>query len=533
MALLQQKDKWAQILMGIAVLIVFAGLVSYYVIAKYQGVVVEKKNKATEIARHLETHIDSRLTALELLAGGPEIRETNPAKVADELERAVRMLGFFNIVIFDCDGRFVAEAVPNSTIHTVYDESSFQSALSGRPTVSGRIIYNGLDSAYISLRVPIKNAQGNVKAVLAAGLPLNEISRIINEQGCSGSEYAFVIDAKLRFLHHPRFAEVYGRENGFSKYQDLFQNTNKEFIAVSEWDMTEKLYVFDEIGNTGWRVVVVTPISAIYSAVLKSSLLDIGIFLLLIISIGLLYYIISQAKRHEIEMENLRFERLICASQMAAGIAHEIRNPLTSIKGFIQLIMRKIDQPPPKSYLNIIYGEIERIEKLIYEFQMLARPLKPAHFCEIDMAKTVNDVVLLMETQALAKKASLVFNCCKDYQVYRVMGDEAQLKQVLINLVRNAIEAVDAEGKIILSLSIKEGMVAITVSDNGTGIPQEVLVKLGTPFYTTKESGTGLGLSVCYSIVQNHNGRFEVTSKVGEGTSFTVLLPYAASAGMN
>lgn len=526
MALVQQKDKWARVLMGIAVLIVFAGLVSYYVIARYQAVVVEKRNKATVLARHLETHIDSRLTALELLAGDPEIREANPAKVTDELERAVNMLGFSNVVIFDRNGQFLAQAVPKATIHTVHDKNSFQSALSGKPTVSGRIIYDGLDSAYVSLRVPIKSSQGTVKAVLTAGLPLNEISRIINErEEHSESDYSFVIDAKFRVLYHPRFTDIYNKENSFDRYQDLFQNTNKEFIGVSEWDRTEKLYVFDEIGGTGWRVVVATPVSGIYSAIVKSSLFDIGIFLLLVITIGLLYYIISQSKRHELEMENLKFERLSCASQLAAGIAHEIRNPLTSIKGFIQLIMRRIDQPPPKSYLHIIYGEIERIEKLIYEFQMLARPLKPAQFCEIDMAKTVNDVMLLMEAQALAKKASLILNCRANSR-FQVKGDEAQLKQVLINLVRNAIEAVDTEGRIILSVSIKERMVSITVSDNGTGIPQEVLVKLGTPFFTTKESGTGLGLSVCYSIVQNHNGRIEVNSKVGEGTSFTVLLPH-------
>ena len=121
MALVQQKDKWARVLMGIAVLIVFAGLVSYYVIARYQAVVVEKRNKATVLARHLETHIDSRLTALELLAGDPEIREANPAKVTDELERAVNMLGFSNVVIFDRNGQLLAQAVPKATIHTAHD----------------------------------------------------------------------------------------------------------------------------------------------------------------------------------------------------------------------------------------------------------------------------------------------------------------------------------------------------------------------------------------------------------------------------
>lgn len=532
MALSQQINKWARFLLGSIVFIVFAGLASYYVIAKYQTVVAEKKDKATMIARHLETCIDGRLIALELLVTDPDIRGTDRTEAAVELGRAAKMLDFFNIAIFDHGGRIIAESAHTPTVRPLQDRGSFQSAWSGLPVVSERILEDKLSSGYVSLRVPVRDEQGHVKAVLAADLPLHEISRVINAHDFSKGEYVFVIDTNARLLHHPRFAELFDRENDLLAYQKLFLDSSQQaFFAVSQPDMVETLYVSDSIGQTGWRVIVATPVYDIYNTIIRGSLGDLGIFLLLILLIGLLCYILFQTRRHELEMENLKFERLASASQMAAGIAHEIRNPLTSIKGFIQLIMHKKDQPPPEGYLDIIYNEIERIEKLIYEFQMLARPLKQAYFKQIDVAKIVSDVSMLMQGQALEKKASLTFDGhFPAPSVYQVMGDEAQLKQVLINLIRNAIEAVDSGGKIDLSLSLKEKMVAITVSDNGIGIPQDVLVKLGTPFYTTKASGTGLGLSVCYSIVQAHNGQLEVVSKVGEGTSFTLKLPCVMNA---
>jgi signal transduction histidine kinase len=262
---------------------------------------------------------------------------------------------------------------------------------------------------------------------------------------------------------------------------------------------------------------------------LKRSINDLISFTLLLIIIALCYRVLKQKQAEKLALENFQLERWSCASQMTASIAHEIRNPLTSIKGFIQLIMRKPDRPAPRSYLEIIASEIERIEKLVTEFQLLSRPIKPAEFVSVDIVMIMRDVVMLMESQALNKKVKLNLEYQFDDKLpvlYYVRGDQAQLKQVLINLLRNAIEAVDEQGHIEVTLTQCSGMIAIKIKDDGVGIPQEVLLKLGTPFYTTKPNGTGLGLSVCFNILESHGGKMEIKSKVGAGTTFTVLLPY-------
>lgn len=527
-------EKLAKILLITAVLIIIAGFVRHYFINRYDAIVLEKHDKVTLLASHIELNIKNRLTAMQLLAGDPEVVSMNPDAMTDELQRAVKTLGFFNAVVFDNRGNFVTEARPEFHIGKVYDRDSFEVALSGRPSISNRIVYNGLDTAYVSLRVPITDEAGTIKGVLVAGLPITQIADMLNQSApgsmLSEAEYIFVMDSSMQFIAHPELAEIYLAEKKYSAiHNSFFEQRTGSTIEQSNFDNIEKLYIYTALEQTNWRIVMTTPIHNIYAEVLNRSFTDIAAFVFLLITIGLCYYFMLQAKHHKLEAENLRWERLSCASQMAATVAHEIRNPLTSIKGFIQLIMRKPDRPAPSGYLEIAMSEIERIEKLVTEFQMLSRPIKPAEFTPIDIEQIINDISMLMEGQASDKKVKLTYQSQLKYQfpvVYKVMGDQAQLKQVLINLIRNAIEAVEANGQVNVIAKEKNGTLALEVQDNGAGIPQEVLIKIGTPFYTTKPNGTGLGLSVCYNIIQNHNGKLEVTSKIGEGTIFTVLLPY-------
>jgi PAS domain S-box-containing protein len=213
-------------------------------------------------------------------------------------------------------------------------------------------------------------------------------------------------------------------------------------------------------------------------------------------------------------------EKLALLGQMAAGIAHEIRNPLTSIKGFVQLF--KSDHPQ-EEYYDIVLSEIERINAIVGEFLVLAKPTV-AVFIEKDVKVLIKDVVTLINTQSILNNVQIFVEFDRDLPI--VSCEENQLKQVFLNLLKNAIEAMPRGGNIDVKVKEKkEGKISIQIIDQGIGIPKERIPTLGEPFYTTKEKGTGLGLMTCYKIIESHNGELNIQSKVNEGTAIEVLLP--------
>lgn len=233
---------------------------------------------------------------------------------------------------------------------------------------------------------------------------------------------------------------------------------------------------------------------------------------------------ISERKKNEELLINS--EKLSIAGQLAAGIAHEIRNPLTSLKGFMQLIAT--GRVKGNRYHSIIQSELLRIESIVSELLMLSKP-QMHEYAYIDMRSLMEDIVALLETE------SLLHNIHMEYRYPKhpmwVMGVESQLKQVFINLLKNAIESMQNGGEVKIDMALDDGeAVVIRIQDEGAGIPEEQLSKIGQPFYTTKDKGTGLGLMVSYKIIDNHQGAIAAESEMGVGTTFTVSLPHRCPA---
>ncbi|WP_281890355.1 PAS domain S-box protein [Paenibacillus sp. YYML68] len=219
----------------------------------------------------------------------------------------------------------------------------------------------------------------------------------------------------------------------------------------------------------------------------------------------------------------IRSEKLSIAGQLAAGIAHEIRNPLTSLKGFIRLIQSSDSPSKQRFYLNIMDEELHRIEHILSELLMLAKPQSTC-FSFSDLSETIQQVVSLLQPQALLKNMELIY--CPQAARSEIYCDPNQIKQVIINLIKNAMEASAEDTTIRITLCSDDTSVYVSVQDEGPGMTQELMDKLGEPFVTTKERGTGLGLMVSYSIIRNHQGTIDVSSTVGEGTTFTISLPF-------
>ncbi|MGE7761566.1 PAS domain-containing sensor histidine kinase [Peribacillus sp. NPDC097895] len=224
--------------------------------------------------------------------------------------------------------------------------------------------------------------------------------------------------------------------------------------------------------------------------------------------------------------ERKKTEELLCKSnmlsavgQMAAGMAHEIRNPLTTVKGFLQLLR---ENPYQKDYLEITVSEVEKIEVLANEFLSLAEP-EAKVWESIQLNDILDSVITLEEFQAILNDVEII----NEYKTCNasVMGDPNQLKQVFTNVVNNAIESMPNGGKLYIQVNDKGESAIIRFIDQGCGISNERMKHLGQPFYSTTEKGTGLGLMVSTKIIHEHNGEIHFSSEVGKGTIVDIILP--------
>jgi two-component system, sporulation sensor kinase A len=216
----------------------------------------------------------------------------------------------------------------------------------------------------------------------------------------------------------------------------------------------------------------------------------------------------------------LNAEKLNVAGQLAAGIAHEVRNPLTAIKGFLQLMEKQLNNH--QSYFDIIQSEIGRIELILSELLVLAKP-QDLKFAPEHLQSLIQDVKTLVDTQAIMNNIQIHFvNECGNLIIN---CDKNQLKQVMINFLKNAIEAMANGGVITIELK-KHGMnqVKMLFKDTGCGMPPHVLKRVGEPFFTTKASGTGLGIMNSKQIIENHHGTVHFWSDE-KGTLIEVILP--------
>ncbi|WP_096190962.1 PAS domain-containing sensor histidine kinase [Neobacillus soli] len=226
----------------------------------------------------------------------------------------------------------------------------------------------------------------------------------------------------------------------------------------------------------------------------------------------------------KVEMqEHLRkSDTLNVIGELAAGIAHEIRNPMTALKGFIQLLEGNITKEH-SMYYQVITTELARIDSIINEFLALAKP-QAIRFQEKDINQIMKETVDLLNAQAVLYNVQFFTNY--DEQLPLVFCEPNQLKKVFINLIKNAIEGMPSGGNITITLQkVENQQIQISIKDDGTGISKEKIKKLGEPFYTTKERGTGLGLMVSYRIIDEHKGNIRVESEEGKGAIFYITLP--------
>ncbi len=239
--------------------------------------------------------------------------------------------------------------------------------------------------------------------------------------------------------------------------------------------------------------------------------------------LGYLFLLRDMAELRRLQEQVRRDERLAALGNLAAGVAHEIRNPLSSIKGFATYLAGKV-QGADQEAARAMVQETDRLNRVVSELLEFARPTR-MHRADMDVNQVVERALRLIRADAEAKKVSVVFVPDPDLPPVRL--DAERLGQALLNLFLNAVQAMDEGGVLRVGAGAEGGRLVLRVIDTGRGMPADLLPDIFNPYFTTKPSGTGLGLAIVHRIVEAHGGEIAVQSQVGQGTVFTLSFPLA------
>ncbi|GAB6478712.1 sporulation sensor histidine kinase KinB [Bacillus cereus] len=300
-----------------------------------------------------------------------------------------------------------------------------------------------------------------------------------------------------------------------SKKWSLFSRDKKLILAF----MISSLYVLVSLVIGMINVLLETGftpyVSHLYSGYIFASLIMV---MTMVFQVYLTEYLNENAI---LRTEMQKSEKLKIVSELAASVAHEVRNPLTVVRGFIQLL-ESTEDVKNKDYMRLVLAELDRAEQIISDYLNLARPQieKKEHIC---LSAQLIEMTTLMSSFAAMQGVYLQVEISES--LYTI-GDKTKLKQAIMNVVKNGIEAIQGnKGYLKVTAMQKDETIVIRVKDSGVGMTKEQLARLGQPYYSLKEKGTGLGLMVTFSILQAHNGTLEYKSESGKGTEAIIILP--------
>lgn len=277
----------------------------------------------------------------------------------------------------------------------------------------------------------------------------------------------------------------------------------KEFVAVS----TTVLLFFDEGVELATIYGRITPIIGIS-------------FLYILTMIGIVYLVEFIRESYIIRLQVERSEKLNLISELAASVAHEVRNPLTVVRGFVQLL-REETNPKNMEYIRLVLTELDRAESIISDYLNLAKPQGDV-MSRVELTHIVAEITALMSSYAVMNGVEIVTRT--EPQLY-VISNPVKIKQALMNLIKNGIEAMKQGGVLQVTVKLTNSSVMIVIHDEGEGISPEQIRQIGLPFYSTKEKGTGLGLMVTCRIIEAMQGTIRFNSELGKGTQVVIHLP--------
>lgn len=400
---------------------------------------------------------------------------------------------FSGLYIVNVDGYFQLGTRWFDPNYSIKHRQYFQDALNLKKTAISEVYVGRFSNHYIvALCTPILDDSGNVSNLLVATLRVDYLKNIMN-----------VLSPEL--------------------YIELKDTDEKKIFESGTLPMTENVTTIQEnLNELPWKLEAkLVPVDIID---LKKSVIMYSFFIFVffnIIYILIQYYLLHrQAKLDRMKVEAQKLELV---GTLAASTAHEIRNPLTGISGFIQLLKEKYQTEEDQQYFSIIEKEIKRIDEIASEFLLLGKPLAHNHK-PFNLVEIIKEVAPIIQSECTMTGIEVRFDF-DDMNVIWINCTKDHIKQVVLNLSKNAIDAMDNKGILLISLYKENQNAILTFEDTGKGIPPQYLSKIFEPFFTLKDYGTGLGLPICKKIIEMYNGTIEIQSQVNKGTFVKITLP--------
>lgn len=496
---------------------------------------------AKETGNKIERFLFERYGDIQVMSDSPILRRSdinNSIKL--EYIESVRKAYKTYDYILTTDNKGKIEVVSGNVNGDKNYEKWIQYALKGNIFVSDISYLPSREAYVIYLLAPLKDTEDVVKGVVVERVNFQSINDIVKNVKLGKSGYAYLACDKGDIMLYP---------NSYTKLNVNLKNDG-DTIYHTEHNNIQYVYahyLLNKYGTqlTRWYLVVEQPEKDAFEvsySLRKYTMLVIGISMLGIVILALItseritkpFNIMNSNLKSmeqevikisdELEKSVTRAKSLEALAAMSAGMAHEIRNPLTSVKGYAQYIQLELDKDNKlQEDISIIIDEVDRLNRIVDRFLSFARPkqvdLKPENINEIvrDLTKVTNKEIYKNNINLSVKLG----------KIPPILMDYDQIKQVVLNIIINSIQAMPNGGILSISTGIVKDlkMIYLEISDNGIGIRPQDYDKIFEPFFTTKDKGAGLGLAICSRIIQNHNGFIEVVSNLNEGTRFIIKLP--------
>jgi two-component system, sporulation sensor kinase D len=497
------NQRWLRNLTLYIIVVILPSIIGifYFTHAKYSDLVDENISETKKMVdlhkNHIEQFIGETITSLEMLSlvlSSENQLLSNESRIKELLVKTYyKDPRFFGIYLADSAGNLITgtRTVPQKEIFFYRDY--FQNALQTKKTSISEAYFNEENDQFIvTIASPVFHHSDEIRAFLVADLRLDYIENIIKLVNPD-------LSLKIYDMNHIVIAQTKPRTN----------DDDKEFTVTSY------------LNNVPW-LIAAKPLTLDYQKLFSLSIVYILLILVIthIVFLLIKYMLLKRQTAYE-RMQN-EAQKLELVGTLAASTAHEIRNPLTGIRGFIQLLSEKYKDEESQLYFSVIQKEISRINQIVSEFLVLGKPTVQK-FERYDLREIIKELSPIIDSQAHLH--NVVYQTFIEPIPLTVLCSKDHIKQVILNLTKNALEAMPLGGVLTVSLSKENDTCKLEISDTGEGMPEEALSKIFTPFFTMKDTGTGLGLVVCQRIIHMHKGKIEIKSKVNEGTIVSIFLP--------
>ncbi|WP_185148053.1 ATP-binding protein [Peribacillus simplex] len=561
--------------------VLILGIISY----ESQRSLLEKEAKnalnagSLNIVNEAYSYLNERISDVKLMSTNSVIINPDSSKEEKsvELKKFIDAKGnYYGVLHLDMEGNVIADTSNKMIGDNLAKRIWFKEAKEGHEFLSDVYKTQAYSEPIIALSAPVYDKTGKMTGVVSPAFRLeglwemmekkaNEISDkypvdffMINQDGIMISKkkpHGVIQDSALeemgltkeQLMEASLSDELYSAENGekihsIQPVHTIAQTENKWFVVVG----ADKKQVFQPLNDLLSRYLT------IYSIVFVSIILAVYLLTKTLVRpvqdlveatedfIEGKEFVVSHKRSFE-EMEKLnlaflrmmetiedrekeivRTEKLKYVGQLAAGVAHEIRNPLTTIKGFFQLLKSQDhDKTLIEKYSDVMLHEVDRVNVFVTQLLDLAKPHQ-LEWEKIDLKDFLDEIIDTYTSSIPSSPVKLINGVTKSVFVY---SDKNRLRQVLLNVLNNSSEAIEAKGQIELYLTAVSQYVKLMIRDDGKGISPENFKKIGMPFYTTKPDGNGLGVATCIQIMEELKGRFQIESVYDEGTKVTLIIP--------